>query len=148
MADILLDNISMVWRIYAEGNITVGFCYGSVSDVIMSAMASQITDVSIVCNSGADRRKHQSSASLAFVREFTGDRWIPALKGSNAENVSTHLTSLTLQTVTLGGIPPTQHQTWPWALSEEFKALANDCWMGLWCFVVWRYWETSIKKYK
>ena len=41
------------------------------SDVIMSAMASQITDVSIVCstvNSDADQRKHQSSSSLAFVR--------------------------------------------------------------------------------
>ena len=41
------------------------------SDVIMSAMASQMTGVtivySIVC-SGADRRKHQSYASLAFVR--------------------------------------------------------------------------------
>ena len=41
------------------------------SDVIASAMASQITRVSIVCSnvwSGADQRKHQSSASLAFVR--------------------------------------------------------------------------------
>ena len=40
------------------------------SDVIMSAMASQITGVPIVCStvcSGADQRKHQSSASLAFV---------------------------------------------------------------------------------
>ena len=39
-------------------------------DVIMSAVSSQITDVSIVCSSvcsGADQRKHQSSASLAFV---------------------------------------------------------------------------------
>ena len=37
----------------------------------MSAMASQITDVSIICSvvcSGADRRKHESSASMAFVR--------------------------------------------------------------------------------
>ena len=41
------------------------------SDVIMSTMASQITGVSIVCSavcSGAHQRKHQSSASLAFVR--------------------------------------------------------------------------------
>ena len=41
------------------------------SDVIMSAMASQITSLIIVCStvySGADQRKHQSSASLAFVR--------------------------------------------------------------------------------
>ena len=42
-----------------------------VSDVIMSVMASQITDVSIVYStvcSGAVRRKHQSSMPLAFVR--------------------------------------------------------------------------------
>ena len=40
------------------------------SDVIMSAMASQITIVSHFCSAvcpGADQRKHQSSASLAFV---------------------------------------------------------------------------------
>ena len=45
------------------------FCH--CSDFIMSAMASQITSVSIVCLTvcpGADQRKHQSSASLAFVR--------------------------------------------------------------------------------
>ena len=45
--------------------------------VIMTAMASQIACVSIVCSTGylgAD----QSSASLAFV---TGDRWIPLKKG-------------------------------------------------------------------
>ena len=40
-------------------------------DVILSVMASQIADFSVVCStvcSGADQRKHQSSASLAFVR--------------------------------------------------------------------------------
>ena len=45
------------------------------SDVIVSAIASQITGVSIVCStfcSGADQSKHQSSASLAFVRKSTG----------------------------------------------------------------------------
>ena len=41
------------------------------SDVIMGMMASQITSLTIVystIHSGADQRKHQSSASLAFVR--------------------------------------------------------------------------------
>ena len=52
------------------------------SDIIMGAMASQITSLTVVfptvitsitivysiVNSGADQRKHQSSASLAFVR--------------------------------------------------------------------------------
>ena len=41
------------------------------NDVIMGTMASQITSLTIVyptVYSGADRRKHQSSASLAFVQ--------------------------------------------------------------------------------
>ena len=41
------------------------------TDVIMGAIASQITNLTIVYStvySGADQRKHQSSASLAFVR--------------------------------------------------------------------------------
>ena len=41
------------------------------SDVIMSAMASLITTITIVYSAGysdADQRKHQSSAPLAFVR--------------------------------------------------------------------------------
>ena len=51
--------------------------YEHYSDVIMSAMTSQITSVSIVCSSvcsGTDQRKHQSSASLAFVRGIR--RWL------------------------------------------------------------------------
>ena len=46
------------------------------NDVIMSATASQFTSLAIVYStvySGADRRKHQSSASLAFVRGIK--RW-------------------------------------------------------------------------
>ena len=41
------------------------------NDIIMGAMASQITSLAIVYStiySGADQTKHQSSASLAFVR--------------------------------------------------------------------------------
>ena len=46
------------------------------SDVINGAIASQITSLTIVystVNSGGDRRKHQTSASLAFVRGI--QRW-------------------------------------------------------------------------
>ena len=49
----------------------------------MSAMASHIIGVSIVCwtlCSGANQRKHPNYATLAFVRESTGDRWIPPHK--------------------------------------------------------------------
>ena len=54
----------------------------------MSEMASQITGVSIVCSTGADKKNHQSSASLAFVR---GINWgagdFPAQKASNADSI-------------------------------------------------------------
>ena len=56
------------------------------NDVIMGAMASQITSLAIVYStvySGGDQRKHQSSASLDFVRGI--HRWQMA---NNAENVS------------------------------------------------------------
>ena len=44
----------------------------------MGAMASRITILAIVCStiySGTDQRKHQSSASLAFVRGIHIHRW-------------------------------------------------------------------------
>ena len=46
------------------------------NDVIMGAMSSQITSITIVYSivySGADQRKHQSAASLAFV--WANHRW-------------------------------------------------------------------------
>ena len=48
-------------------NIPMKFHYG---DVIMAAIASQITSLTIYSTvyADADQRKHQSSASLAFVR--------------------------------------------------------------------------------
>ena len=64
--DKMKENCCILW-IYLEL---------SYNDVIMSTMASQITSVTIVYSivySGADQRKHQSSASLAFVREI--HRW-------------------------------------------------------------------------
>ena len=54
------------------------------NDIIMTTMASQITSLAVVYSivySGADQRKHQSSASLAFVREIHRDQWIPRTKG-------------------------------------------------------------------
>ena len=52
--------------------------------VIMTTVASQITSLTVVCSivySGVDQRKHQSSASLAFVRGIHRDRWISRTKG-------------------------------------------------------------------
>ena len=53
-------------------------------DVIMGAMGSQVTSLTIVYStvySGADQSKHQSSASLAFVWGIHRDRWIPRTNG-------------------------------------------------------------------
>ena len=71
-----------VWRVFMHCSVRSGNgachsgshclnCYFHYNDVIMSAMASRINGVSIACStvgSGADQRKLQSSASLAFVR--------------------------------------------------------------------------------
>ena len=54
----------------------IELCTRHYNDVIMGAMASQITSLTSVCSTvylGADQRKHQSSASLAFVRGI--HRW-------------------------------------------------------------------------
>ena len=54
------------------------------ADVIMTTMESQITSLTVVYStvySDADQRKHQSSASLAFVWGIHRDRWIPRTKG-------------------------------------------------------------------
>ena len=59
-------------------------------DVIMGAMASQITRLTIVYStvySDADQRKHQSSASLAFCAGNSPGEF-PAQMASNAENLS------------------------------------------------------------
>ena len=70
-------------------NVNAWFHY---NDVRMSAMASQITSLTIVYStvySGTDQRKHQSSTSLAFVRGIhrrPGE--FPTQMASNAENVS------------------------------------------------------------
>ena len=54
------------------------------TDVIMPTIASQITSLTVVYStvySDADQRKHQGSASLAFVWGIHRDRWIPRTKG-------------------------------------------------------------------
>ena len=57
----------------------------------MVTIASQITSLAIVYStiySDADERKHQSSASLAFVREIHRTGEFPAQMASYAENVT------------------------------------------------------------
>ena len=87
------------------------------NEFIMSAVASQITGVSIVLSSifsGADQRKHQSSASLAFVRgnPLVTDGF-PSRSVDNAENVSIwwrHHDSLSCEYSLTPAPPPFQCQ--------------------------------------
>ena len=77
------SGFSREWRNGALPHIVVHFL-PHYNDLIMST--SQITSLTIVYStfySGVDQRKHQSSASLAFVRGIH-----PAQRAGNAENVS------------------------------------------------------------
>ena len=61
------------------------------SHVIRSKMASQITGISVVystVSSGVDQRKHQSSVSLACVRNSPMTGEFPTQRASDAQNVS------------------------------------------------------------
>ena len=78
---IMLNNLLYI-PLLGIAEITQNYHY---KDIIMSAVASQITSLTIVylsVSSGTDQRKHQSSASLVFVAgEF------PPQRASNAENI-------------------------------------------------------------
>ena len=75
------DYISKVVGPNLSSNLNIMICH--YNDVIMTTIASQITSLTVVSSivySGADQRKHQSSASLAFVRGTHRNRWIPSTK--------------------------------------------------------------------
>ena len=87
-------DITQAVRLLSLSETLLGCRYvpGHYCDVIMGAMASQITSLTIVystVHSGPDERKHQSSALLAICAgnsPVTGE--FPAQMASNAENVS------------------------------------------------------------
>ena len=63
-------NVVVVCGLYGASQ---GICSHHYDDVIMTMLASQITSLTVVYSivySGVNQRKHQSSASLAFVREI------------------------------------------------------------------------------
>ena len=77
--------IPQIFFFHDNKNMQQIICSSHYDDAIMIAMASQITSLTIVYSTaylGTDERKHQSPASLAFVRGIhrTGDRWIPRTK--------------------------------------------------------------------
>ena len=77
---------------WCPGSLLRQFISSHYSSAMVSAMASQIIGVSMVCStvsSGADQGKHHSSALLAFVRGIypvAGE--FPSQRALNVKNVS------------------------------------------------------------
>ena len=70
---IISPKSSTVYTLYAHVCLSIGNTCCQYNDVTIGAMASQITRLTIVYSavySSSDQRKHQSSASLAFVQGF------------------------------------------------------------------------------
>ena len=64
-------SFSLIIRVIIVNNVDDTLNINNDGDVIMTTMASQITSLTVVyaiAYSDAEQRKHQSSASLAFVR--------------------------------------------------------------------------------
>ena len=77
------DTLWIMWH-PRNAAVEAAECTVHYDDVIMTQLASQITSLTVVYSavySDADQRKHQSSASLAFVWGIHRDRWIPRTKG-------------------------------------------------------------------
>ena len=95
----------------------------------MTTMTSQITSLTVVYStvySDADQRKHQSSASLAFVWGIHWDRWISRTKGQLCGKCFHLMTSSWKWTERVSpGFP----WTWQWHNSSEnnWNILRNIC---------------------
>ena len=93
----VMINFSGIWITQQTNeNAFPAFRLKHYNDVIMTTMASQITSLTVVYStvySDADQRKHQSSASLAFVWGIHRDRWIPRTKGQLREKCFHLMTS-------------------------------------------------------
>ena len=66
--DVCIQYLPMDYKDGIPGTATLSLHYG---DVIMDAISPQITSLTIVYSTvhpDADQRKHESSASLAFLR--------------------------------------------------------------------------------
>ena len=75
-------------------------------------MASQITSLAIVYSdfySGVDQRKHQSSASLAFLWGIHRDRWLPRTKGQLRGKCFHLMTSSWVSTGSDNGLMPSDN---------------------------------------
>ena len=108
------------------------------NDVIMTTMVSQITSLTVVywkVYSDADQRKHQSSASLAFVWGIHRDRWIPGTKGQ-LRGKCFHLMTSSWTNRHQSRFRPSQWEiSLPWLIPEPMLAYCK----------LYHYEETSVK---
>ena len=81
--------IGPLWTNFGKIIIEIYICLlMHYNDVLMGAMVSQIARRTIVYStvySGADQRNTKAPRHWPLWGEFTGDRWIPAQRASNAE---------------------------------------------------------------
>ena len=92
----------------------------------MGATASQITSLTIVYStaySGAYQRKHQSSASLAFVRGIHRYRWIPHTK-DQWRGKCFHLMTSSWGIIWQGSLS-NYHDDWRW-LDAWYQDISNS----------------------
>ena len=139
----------------------------------MTTMAFQITSLTVVYStvySDADQRKHQSSASLAFVWGTHRDRWIPRTNGQLRGKYFHLMTSSCftprsnsspiLSSHRVKGIPPTHNSNltltlhlrpaarwplWEWIIGGYFTKIPQFCcepWKrcGLWLSSTHGFW--------
>ena len=121
------------------------------NDVIMSAMASQITSVSIVyltVSSGADLRKHQFRVTGLCLGNSPVTGKFPAQRASNAENVSIWPCHHEVDFGSVNGLMPSGSQSITWTNSDpnlyrHMTSLGhnafNICVLLLILISVWRY---------
>ena len=111
----------------------------------MGTIASQITSLTNVYSTvylGADQIKHQSSASLAFVRGIHRDRWIPRpkgqLRGKCFHLMTSSCSEALLENMTKESTVDTVDESHkcgrPWRLvanKQEVKTYCSRCYMFL-----------------
>ena len=121
------------------------------SDFIMNPKASQITGVSIVHStvcSGADQRKHQSFASLAFVRRIHRSPVNPPHKGPVTQKMFL-FDDVIINKTLLWGLADWLYSTiWRWELpcsdhKSQHSKLGN-CFLIIWILIELIY-ETVIE---
>ena len=141
----------------------------------MTTMASQVTSLTVVYStvySDADQRKHQSSASLAFVWGNHRDRWIPRTKGqlrgkcfhlmtSSCDQFTHHPryvawihwlisgghTSYLVIIFSMMKLPSTDHDSeTPWSLSSTIYLLFNNGYIASSMYLI--VWCTMFYKFK